>query len=157
MRKIVLFLAVIALVVACKSTSPVETKLDNKTEAMLKGDWVITSVTFPGSDYIKVKSFDMYDSQCFVGSQWSFVSNNNKGTMALANASCGSFSSDITWYINKEGQFVMKILNAEKSKKVNQGYVMNVGTIAENSFQLVDKISVGSTPTNVVYQFSRTN
>ncbi len=155
MRKIVLFLAVITMMIACKSTSPVQTKLDNKTEAMLKGNWVIESVSYPGSDYIKVKSFDMYDSQCFVDSQWKFVSNNNEGTMALTK--CGSFTSNITWYINKEGQFVMKILNAEKSKKVSQGYIMNVGSITENSFQLIDKITVGSTPTNVVYQFNRVN
>lgn len=155
MKKIVLFLVIMVSMMACKSTSPIATKLDNKTERILKGNWIVESVSFPGQEYIKVNSFDMYDSQCFVGSQWSFVSNNNKGTVALTN--CGSFSSDITWYINKEGQVVLKFLNAEKSKKVSQGYVLNVGAISENSFQLLDKINVGSTPTNVVYQFSRVN
>lgn len=152
MRKLIFLFAVIAMV-GCKSTSPVTTKVDNKTERTLKGNWMITSVSYPGSDYIKVKSFEMFDSQCFVNSNWSFVSNNNKGTMALTD--CGSFASDITWYVNKEGQVVLKILNAEKSKKVNQGYVLNVGTITENSFQLIDKINVGGSPANVVYQFER--
>lgn len=156
MKKI-LFLFAVVLLVSCKSTSPVETSLDSKTERMLKGNWTVTAVTFPGSEYIKVKSFDMFDSQCFVGSEWSFVSNNNKGTLALNNASCSSYTTDLTWYINKEGQLVMKFLNAEKSKKVNQGYIMNVGSLTESSFQLIDKVNVGSTPTNVVYQFNRVN
>ncbi len=155
MKKIVILFVVLVGLISCKSTSPVATKLDNKTEAMLKGNWKITSVTFPGQDYIKVKSFDMFDSQCFVGSEWSLVSNNNKGKMALYNASCGEYTSAITWYINKEGKFVLKFLNTEKSKKVSQGYVLNVGSITEGSFQLLDKITVGATPTNIIYEFSK--
>lgn len=156
MKKIV-FILVTVLSVACKSTSPVSTQLDNKVERILKGNWKITSVTYPGSDYIKVNAFEMFDAHCLKSSTWSFVSNNNKGNMALNQANCPSFSSDITWYINKEGKFVMKILNAEKSKKVNQGYIMNVGTITENSFQLIDQITVGNKPTDLVYQFERVN
>ncbi|MEZ4854763.1 lipocalin family protein [Flavobacterium sp.] len=156
MKKLLLLFTVI-LMVGCKSTSPVATNLDNKVERTLKGMWTITEVSFPGSEYIKVTSFDMFDSQCFVNSDWTFVSNNNKGKMTLNNANCASFSSDITWYINKEGKFVMKVLNAEKSKKVSQGYVLSIANITENSFQLLDKVSVGGSTKDLVYQFTRVN
>ena len=144
--------------VSCKSKSVTNTAVDNKTERMMKGNWVISSVTYPGSEYIKVQSFDLADSQCFEGSTWKFISNNNKGDMALMKQDCMSFSSPISWFVNKEGQFVLKVLNAgEKAKKVRNGYILNMANQTENSFQLVDKINVGGNMTDVVYQFEKTN
>jgi hypothetical protein len=158
MKKVFLLVVCTIFIVACKSKSVTNTKLDRKSEVGIKGDWTISSVTYPGSDYIKVNSFSLADSQCFVGSTWKFVSNNNKGNMALTKASCPSFSSAITWFINKEGQFVMKVLSAgEKAKKVREGYVLNVANQTESSFQLVDKIEVGGKMTEVVYQFQKAN
>mgnify|MGYP005840169711 CR=1 FL=1 len=141
---------------SCKTN--IATKLDNKTEANMKGNWVIESVSYPGSEYIKVNSFDLADSQCFVGSAWKLVSNNNKGEIALTKMGCPAFASPLTWFVNKEGNFVMKVLNAgEKAKKVKEGYVLRIANLSENSFQLVDRISVGNSMTDVVYQFQKVN
>ena len=158
MRKLLLLSMLTLFFVSCKSKSVTNTAVDNKTERMMKGNWVISSVTYPGSEYIKVQSFDLADSQCFEGSTWKFISNNNKGEMALMKQDCMSFSSPISWFVNKEGQFVLKVLNAgEKAKKVRDGYILNMANQSENSFQLVDKINVGGNMTNVVYQFEKTN
>lgn len=155
MKKTFLLVLIATFALGCKSKSATNTKLNNKAEVALKGEWTIASVTYPGSDYIKVNSFDLADSNCFVGSQWKFISNNNKGNMALNNASCTGFSSPITWFINQEGQLILKIINDTKSKKVLTGFVLRVANITENSFQLVDKIDVGGKMVDVVYQYSR--
>lgn len=156
MKKIIFLLSVTFLVFSCKTQSVTNTKLDNKSERIIKGNWTISAVTYPGSEYFKVNSFDIADSKCFIGSNWKFISNNNKGSMSLTDANCPSFASEITWFINKEGQFVMKILSAgEKAKKVREGYVLNIANQTETSFQLLDKIQVGSKLTNVVYQFQK--
>lgn len=158
MKKII-FLSLLSLFIfSCKSsTSATATKLDNKTEVGLKGDWKISSVTYPGSDVIKVTSFDLADSKCFIGSTWKFISNNNKGQMTLTNPNCTGYSTPITWFINKEGQFVMKILDEAKSKTVKSGYVLNIANLTENSFQLLEKINVVGNTANVVYQFEKLN
>ena len=156
MKKMILVMSISIFLIGCKSKSVTNTKVDNKTERIIKGNWSIANVSYPGSEFIKVNSFDIADSKCFVGSTWKFISNNNKGTMALTNASCTSFASDITWFINKEGQFVMKVLSAgDKAKRVRDGYVLNVANITETSFQLVDKINVGGKMTDVIYQFQK--
>ncbi|RZJ65279.1 MAG: hypothetical protein EOO50_14340 [Flavobacterium sp.] len=156
--KQLLFAGIFALLlIGCKSTSATTTKLDRGSQKDIKGNWTITSVSYPGSNVIAVNSFGIADSQCFVGSTWKFVSNNNKGNMALTKGgNCPAFSSDITWFINKDGQFVLKVLYAgEKAKKVREGYVVNVANQTETSFQLVDKIDVGGKMTDVVYQFQK--
>ncbi len=158
MKKLIVLSVFAVLLSACKSTSATNTKVDRKSQVAIKGEWVITSVSYPGSEYIKVNSFDIADSKCFEGSTWKFISNNDKGEMALTKAGCTSFSSPIRWFVNKDGQFVLKVLDAGiKAKKVREGYVLNVANQSESSFQLVDKIDVGGKITNVVYQFQKTN
>ncbi|WP_296146109.1 lipocalin family protein [uncultured Flavobacterium sp.] len=158
MKKLILLSMFAVLLFSCKSTSVTNTKLDNKTERLIKGNYVVSSVNYPGSEYIKVNAFQLADSQCFVGSTWKFVSNNNKGEMALTKSGCPAFSSSITWFVNKDGQFVLKVLDAgEKAKKVRDGYILSVANATESSFQLVDKIDVGGKLTDVVYQFTRVN
>ncbi|HEU4495954.1 MAG TPA: hypothetical protein VFR70_02775 [Flavobacterium sp.] len=158
MKKLILLGALAAAFVSCKTTSATNTKTDTSSQVAIKGNWVISSVNYLGSDYIKVNSFQIADSKCFEGSTWKFISNNNKGDMALTKTGCAAFSSPITWFVNKDGQFVLKILNAgEKARKVREGYVLAVANQSENSFQLIDQIDVGGKMTNVVYQFSKLN
>jgi hypothetical protein len=151
------FLVLLSIVIiGCKSAAPVaNTKVDNKSERAIKGNYMLTSVSYPGSDYIKISSFDIADSKCFIGSKWKFVSNNNKGDFALDNPSCTSFVSGITWYINKDGMFVMKVLNETKSKRVKEGYILKVQNLTESSFELVDRGDVGGKSIDIVYQFQR--
>lgn len=143
---------------SCKSTSSaVNTKLDNKKEVMLKGDWRIISVDYTGKDYFAVNSFNIANSQCFINSEWNFISNNNKGQMKLnnPNTECPEFNSPITWYVNKDGQFVLKVINTHKAKKVKDGYVLDLNDITENSFKLVGKINVAGSVKDITYSFQR--
>ena len=158
MRKVILVCTLAVLMFACKSTSVTSTNTNRKAQVAMKGNWTISSVTYPGSQYVKVNSFQLADSECFVGSNWKFVSNNNKGTMALTKANCMAFSSPITWFVNNDGQFVLKVLNAgEKARKVKEGYILYVANQTESSFQLIDKIDVAGKMTDVVYQFQKVN
>ena len=155
MKKFILACILSVLILSCKSNSATNTKLDSKTQVAMKGNWTITSVTYPNSSVIKVTSFDLADSKCFVGSQWKFISNNNKGNFSLNSASCTAYSTPITWFINKNGEFVLKILDESKAKKVKDGYVLRVANLTDNSFQLVDQIDVVGKMTDVIYQFNR--
>lgn len=163
MKKLVALMIVAILLFGCKSTSgtstPVaSTKLDKSSQVGIKGDWKITSVSYPGSDYIVVNSFQIADSKCFVGSIWHFISNNNKGNMSLTKAGCPAFSSPIVWSINKEGVFVLKIVEpGTKSKTVTQGYLLRVANQTGTSFQLIDTINIGSQSKEVTYQFEKIN
>lgn len=157
MKRIIFLLLLSVAVIGCKSTSVTNTKLDNKTEVMLKGNWMISSVDFAGSDFLKVKSFNLEDSKCFIGSNWSFISNNNKGQMSLNNPStnCKEFSSPITWYVNKEGNFVLKIINDHKAKEVNSGFILRLNNVTETTFELIDKINVAGQLKDITYTFQR--
>jgi len=157
MRKILFTLMLGTLIFGCKSKSATETKLDRDAQVMLKGNWVLDRVTTPASNLVAINSFGLADSQCFEGSTWKFISNNNKGDMKLNGGSnCPSFSSPITWFINRDKEFVLKVLNAgEKAKKVRDGYVLHVQNQTENDFELYDMVDVAGKQSKVVYHFRR--
>lgn len=158
MKKIILISFLSVLFLSCKSTnSATSTKIDSQSQTAIKGEWVISSVNYPGSEVIKVTSFDLADSKCFIGSKWKFVSMSNKGSLALNSPNCTAYSTPITWFINKEGEFVLKILDEAKAKTVKSGYVLRVANQTEKSFQLVDQINVAGKMTAVVYQFDKLN
>lgn len=166
MKKILFICMIATMLFACKSASttaspeatPLSTKLDRPTQVAIKGNWVLTNVSYAGSDYIKVTSFDLADSKCFIGSTWNFISNNNKGTMNLTAPSCTAFTSPIVWSINNQGLFVLKIVNpGTKSKNVRDGYLLKVAGLTDTSFQLIDNINVGGQSKDVTYQFQRAN
>ncbi|WP_396194879.1 hypothetical protein [Flavobacterium sp.] len=158
MKKIIIMGLLSVLFLSCKSTnSATNTKLDSQSQTAIKGEWVISSVNYPGSEVIKVTSFDLADSKCFIGSKWKFVSMSNKGSMALNSPSCTVYSTPISWFINKEGEFVLKILDEAKAKTIKSGYVLKVANQTEKSFQLVDQINVAGKMTAVVYQFDKIN
>lgn len=159
MRKIVFIIVMSVFAWACKPKQTVtNTKLDNKSERLIKGNWQISSVSYVGSDVFKVTSFNIADAKCFEGSQWNFVSNNNTGEMALNKSNCVTYGSRITWFVNKEGNFVMKFLSeGVKAKHTAAGYVLRIANQSETSFQLIDKASVGSNTAEIVYQFDKIN
>lgn len=158
MKKIIALMIVAVLFFACKSTSVTSTKLDRSSQVSIKGNWVITNITTPGSNYIAINSFQIADSKCFIGSTWNFISNNNKGSMNLTKSDCPAFSSPIVWSVNKESQFVLKILDAgEKAKKVRDGYVLRLANQTETSFQLIDNVNIAGQNKEVIYQFEKTN
>jgi len=150
MKRLLSICMLVVLAASCGS-------LDQKSQVGIKGNWTISSVTYPGSEYIKVTSFDIADSQCFVGSSWNFISNNNKGTLALTSSAsgCPSFTSPIVWTSTKEGNFTLKITEGEKAKKVSQGYVLKLQNQTESSFELVDNVTVGGKTVDVVYNFTK--
>ena len=159
MKKLIALGVLSVLLFSCKPKETVtNNKVDNKSHVAIKGNWTLTSVSYPGSEYIKVTSFQIADSKCFEGSTWKFISNNDSGQMALTNSSCVAFSSSIKWFVNKDGQFILKILDAgEKAKKARDGYILKLAVQKQDSFQLIDKINVGGKMTDVVYQFNKIN
>ncbi len=161
MNRLLSIIVLATFLFACKSSSPTtgsSQKLDRTSQSGIKGNWQITGVTYPGSDYFKVNSFQIADSKCFIGSTWNFISNNNKGSMTLNQSGCPSFSSPIVWSIDKQGMFGLKIVNpGVKAKSVTQGYILRVANQTGNSFQLIDVIDVAGQKKDVIYQFEKIN
>jgi hypothetical protein len=161
MNKFLLALVFLAMLYSCKSSAPssiISPKTDKAAQAALSGNWQITNILYPGSQFIIVTSFQIADSKCFIGSTWNFISNNNKGTITLNRSNCEAFDSRIVWSIDKAGNFGFKLVDiGEKSKSVTGGFLLRMANQSENSFQLIDRINVGGQLNDITYQFGKVN
>ena len=162
MNKGLLILSLIVVLFAYKSsakTIKLTSKSDRTLQSGIKGNWQITQVSYPASDYIMVNSFQIADSKCFIGSTWNFIPNSNNGILSLnKSGKCSAFSSPIVWSIDKNGNFGLKIVEADaKSKIIKQGFQLKIANKTDTSFQLVDVINIGGQDKEITYQFEKLN
>ena len=122
----------------------------------LKGSWEISSVDY--DKQCKIKPFDEgADAQCFVGSQWNLVPNNNTGSYALAGGGdCPTITRAIKFDVNSEKQFSFKVIDAGvKAKNVTAGYVLDFQNQTPTSFTLVQNVPFEGKILKVYYNFTK--
>ena len=122
----------------------------------LKGSWEISSVDY--DKQCKIKPFDEgADAQCFVGSQWNLVPNNNTGSYALAGGGdCPTITRAIKFDVNSEKQFSFKVIDAGvKAKNVTAGYVLDFQNQTPTTFTLVQNVPFEGKILKVYYNFTK--
>lgn len=122
----------------------------------LKGSWEISSVDY--DKQYKIKPFDEgADAQCFVGSQWNLVPNNNSGSYALAGGGdCPTVTRAIKFDVSKEKEFSFKVIDAGvKAKNVTAGYVLDFQNQTPTSFTLVQNVPFEGKILKVYYNFTK--
>ena len=122
----------------------------------LKGSWEISSVDY--DKQYKIKPFDEgADAQCFVGSQWNLVPNNNTGSYALAGGGdCPTVTRAIKFDVSKDKEFSFKVIDAGvKAKNVTAGYVLDFQNQTTTSFTLVQNVPFEGKILKVYYNFTK--
>lgn len=122
----------------------------------LKGDWRITSVDYDSKKF-KIKPFDEgADAQCFVGSIWKLIPNNNSGSYTLSGVNCPNVTQAIKFEVTKNNEFRFKKLEQNiKAKNIIEGYVLQLENHQANSFTLVQNVPFQGEIIKVYYQFER--
>jgi len=122
----------------------------------LKGSWEISSVDY--DKQYKIKPFDEgADAQCFVGSQWNLVPNNNTGSYALAGGGdCPTVTRAIKFDVSKDKEFSFKVIDAGvKAKNVTAGYVLDFQNQTPTTFTLVQNVPFEGKILKVYYNFTK--
>ena len=122
----------------------------------LKGSWEISSVDY--DKQYKIKPFDEgADAQCFVGSQWNLVPNNNTGSYALAGGGdCPTITKAIKFDVSKDKEFSFKVIDAGvKAKNVTAGYVLDFQNQTPTTFTLVQNVPFEGKILKVYYNFTK--
>lgn len=74
MKKIVTLLIVISVVMACGTSKTVR-----ESKRVIKGEWTLSSVTYNQAGTYAVTLLNDATKECFEGSYWRFIPNNNSG------------------------------------------------------------------------------
>ncbi|PUZ26491.1 Lipocalin-like domain-containing protein [Chitinophaga costaii] len=154
-----LFLAFFAVSCAPKTAATGTTSFSKRA---LNGSWILTDIQFDGIPKgSKVSIFDEAPYQCFIGSQWDFVSNNNKGsfTLTATDNGCSTGNQPIIWSIVQENgdnvfQF-KKLFNGDKAKNVTTGYKVSLSDVQATSMTWRAAVGFQGQTGYLVYSFQR--
>lgn len=137
-----MILGVLVCLTACGTSEVVR-----ESRKTINGDWRLTNVEYPGnSSSVSVNLLGDSSSECFTGSQWNFISNNNTGTYVLSSANCSQGTRHFNWGIEDvNGQdytLTFKPTDSRnKSQSGNQGFRLSLVHLTQD--QMVWEQTVG--------------
>ncbi len=153
MKRITLMLVLAVSLMACSTTKQVKS-----SQKGLKGNWTMASITTDQGNIVDIKKlFDQASPECFEGSKWSFVSNNNSGTYSFQNSGCDNTTHSIKWFMEEAGEdiyFLWKFIpDGVKPKDVTAGYKLKLLSESETEFVLAQDANFEGSIISIYYQF----
>ena len=146
------------LTLSCSTVKTANTAQADRVEFMkMKGDFELTSVNYDKS--YKIKPFDENaDINCFVGSHWRLIPNNNSGSYTInGGGDCPSVIQPINFHVDNGTEFKFKkLLEGSKAKAVTQGYSLNLISQTTDGFSLEQNVPSNGENVKIVYNFQRT-
>ncbi|GGD93487.1 lipocalin family protein [Planktosalinus lacus] len=156
MKKVVLLLTVSALLLSCATPQTVR---DSKK--VMKGEWVLNSVTHNESGTYEISLFNDVSRDCFEGSVWRFIPNNNTGTYAIESAGCTVGERNFIFTIQEIDtasgyyDFLLKPTDERGRSETNQGFRVRLSQLSENIMVWEQSLMVDGKPFKLYMNFSK--
>lgn len=158
MKKLILILTATLLVASCGPS-----KTATEARKTFKGDWVLNEVTYPNTtgDF-NVTLLNDASAECFEGSMWSFVSNNNTGEYTVQGPNCPSGERYFNWSIDEENtpegmfDFLLKPTDERhRSTTGNEGFRLNLKSLSETSMVWEQTVTLEGAPFVIRMNFTK--
>ncbi|ARN77736.1 hypothetical protein BST97_06840 [Nonlabens spongiae] len=122
-----------------------------------KGNWTLASVDFDGYRKYNVTLFNDTDTDCFLVSDWNFVSNNNKGSYEITSNSCETGKRYFIWVLDSASRtFKLKPTDEDYNSVDDLGYTLNIKSVSENQIILGQRLTIDGGPVNMELKLIRT-
>jgi len=152
-----LIICIIALTLLSCGTS----KTIQQSKKVIKGEWLVNTITFSESGSFNVTLFKDTSAACFEGSNWQFISNNNTGTYTINNENCPTGIRHFIFTIEDIDSttgfqsFLLKPTNEKNKSETNQGFRLQLTQLSESSMQWQQTISLEGKPFKINMNFSK--
>lgn len=158
MKNVLLLVVFAGLMTACGTS-----KIERQAQRTFKGDWTLNSVTFPeNSGFVDVTLFEDVDRKCFEGSEWHFVSNNNKGEYQIFKEDCSPGKREFRWNVEEtnpdsgEFDFTLKpVSEGQNARKTAQGYRLNLVSLDDTQMVWEQTVSFEGEPFKIRMEFTK--
>ena len=157
MKRIFAILFIATLFASCGSNKVVQ-----ESRKTLKGYWNLDEINYGNSSGVyDVTLFGDASSECFVGSTWRFIPNNNFGNYEITGADCSTGKRYFVWSIPEMKNAVFyDILLKPTDEKMNstmndKGFRLNLAYLSDNSLQFTQTVEVDGKPFKIVMNFSK--
>ncbi|NMH89206.1 lipocalin family protein [Flavivirga algicola] len=155
MKNTLIFLIAISLI-SCGTSKTVR---DSKK--VIKGDWVLNSITYSEKGTYNVNLLSDSSKECFEGSTWQFVPNNNTGIYNINGPGCSSGIRNFVFTIQEIDpqtglyDFLLKPTNEKYKSETNRGFRLKLISLSDATMQWEQTVSVGGKPFTITMNFNK--
>uniref|UniRef100_UPI0030DC8F0C lipocalin family protein n=1 Tax=Bizionia echini TaxID=649333 RepID=UPI0030DC8F0C len=127
----------IILVLTLSLLSCGTSKVVRDSEKDLKGNWTLNSFNYSKTGSFAVNLFNDTSTDCFEGSTWEFIPNNNSGTYEINSSDCVTGPRKFKFFIQEIDaatglyDFMLKPVNAKGKSETNQGFRLRLNALSE--------------------------
>ena len=142
--------------VACGSSKTVRT-----SKKVIKGDWLLNSITYDKSGTYNVKLLNDASKACFENSSWKFIPNNNSGTYTIDGSACESGARNFIFTIQEIDEatglydFLLKPTDVKGKSETNQGFRLKLTSLSDTTMQWQQTVSVDGAPFAISMNFNK--
>ena len=163
MKKILFLLLASIFVVSCKTTGTVAetTKGTRKANKVIKGEWILNSITYNEKGKYDITLLNDTSKECFEGSRWKFVPNNYRGYYSITNTSCATgnrYFIFMTQEVNKTSgyfDFLLKPTNDKYQSETNAGIRLHLAYLSETEMRWEQTVRVDGKPFVIIMNFTK--
>jgi len=158
MKKIILALSVCALLITVSCGSSKTVRLSEKT---MKGNWVLSSITYSQAGTYNTTLLNDVSKDCFEGSTWQFVPNNNTGIYTINAPNCSTGERYFVFTIQEINaetglyDFLLKPTNDRYKSETNQGFRLKLSALSDISMQWQQTVNVSGSPLTINMNFTK--
>ena len=155
MKKAILILFGICLL-SCGASKTVR-----QSKQVIKGNWNLSSINYSEAGTYNVTLLGDASKDCFIGSTWEFIPNNNTGMYNIINSECNTGERYFVFTIQEIDEttglydFLLKPTNEKGKSDTNQGFRLRLLSLSETAMMWEQTVNVDGKPFTITMNFSK--
>jgi len=133
-----------------------------QSKKVIKGDWTLDTISYSEEGTYNVTLLNDVAKECFEGSEWQFIPNNNTGNYTVKNSNCSTGIRYFRFTIQEVNvdtglyAFLLKPTNEKyKSDEYNRGFRLTLANLSDSEMQWQQTVSVEGEPFVISMNFSK--
>lgn len=131
------------------------------SQKIMKGEWVLNSVTYSESGEYRITLLGDESKDCFEGSTWRFIPNNNTGVYTIGSAGCSVGDRNFIFTIQEIDvqsgyyDFLLKPTDTRGRSENNQGSRLRLAQLSDTNMTWQQNLTVDGKPFRLNMNFTK--
>ncbi|MEL6812794.1 MAG: lipocalin family protein [Bacteroidota bacterium] len=156
MKKLAILAVLTTMVFGCGTPKTVI-----QSKKVIKGYWSLDNISYSEAGTFNVQLLNDTSKECFEGSNWRFIPNNNTGTYTVSDSNCPTGERYFIFTIQEIDQstglydFLLKPTNAKKKSEDNTGFRLRLAQLSESAMRWEQTVNLEGKPFTISMNFSK--
>lgn len=156
MEKIIMLLALTIILSACSTSKTVRV-----SKKVIKGEWTLNTISYSEAGTYNVTLLGDATKECFEGSTWQFIPNNNTGIYSINDSNCSTGERYFIFTIQEVNaetglyDFLLKPTNKDHKSETKKGFRLKLSALSDTMMQWQQTVTVEGKPFIISMNFNK--